>query len=358
VIRKLAAIGVFMALLVGLSSACSGQPQKPRSFLEIRPYDGSEPSLLVDYASAEESLLFGPHFGLVADWTATFESLSAEDAKRLGFTASPEGFRSADGHEFVVMQLGSTQFEKGRWSGHADHSGLTAHLSIGDRRKDLDNVPGPGTLIVASVPTSAPVKLTVTDEGRNFSLDLRTAEPDPHGYRIASQTVNESYEESGVVNTPFGSVNLGVDITIAQVSHEPYIPGLGWARKGRRWLRLSLSQASSTGVQGTPAVGFFLDAKKTFALKVGGKKVRPRGRLINTAVPIATAPYSVIFDVPESFSSGELAVTPDGPMFTYRGESWLTDYTDIAEPPTCGESVVCLKWQKHPKRQSEEVTLS
>ncbi|HEY8457182.1 MAG TPA: hypothetical protein VIL34_16445 [Actinopolymorphaceae bacterium] len=356
-ISKVAAIGVSVAMLAGLPAACSSQPQKPRDFVEIRTFNRIEPTLLVDYAP-DESLLFGPHFGLSPHWTATWESLSADDAERLGFADSPDGFRAADGYEFVAMRLGSTEFEKGRWPEDPDRPKLTASLSIDGRTKKLGKFPGAGTLIFASAPKSAPVKLTINDGGHEFSLDLRTAKPDHNGYQIASQRLNEYYEESGVVRTRFGGASVEVNITVDEVSREPYVPGLGWAKKDRTWLRLSLTNASSTAAVSFTPIGFFLDAEKTFALQVDGQKIRPRKRLINTAQPITTTPYVLIFDVPKSFRRAELTVTPDGPMFTYSGEASLSDYYDISEPPQCGGRVVCLKWQQPPKPQVVGITLS
>jgi len=243
---RFAALVLSLALLAGLTSACSRQPppEMPPDFLEVRAYDGAEPVLLVTYRS-KESLLFGPHFGLLPHWTATWESLSAEDAQRLGFDA-PDGFRAAEGHEFVAMHIGSTQLDQGRWPDDTDHPKLTASLTIGNRTEELATFPGPGTLIVASVPKSAPVKLTITDMGHEFSLDMRTAKPHRDGYKIVSATVDEWYEAGGAVATPLGPASLSVSFIIDEVSREPYLPDLGWAKPGRNWLRVRLSQLKST----------------------------------------------------------------------------------------------------------------
>lgn len=367
--RKVTCRSVAIGLVLGLAAGCAGPltesalPVKPTGFLHVeRNVDGDAPGLSVRRLSPGDAVLFGPHFGLTADWVATWDSIPAEDAESLGISGAAKGFRAADGHEFVAMRISEdTQWEKGRWSRESDAE-LTATVTAGKRAKRLADVPEPGTLIVASVPKSQPATLTITDEGRPLSFDLRTAKPTGTRFRILTQNVDHRYGGSGEVSTPAGRRLVSIDIWVDEISLEPYFPGLGWAKDGRRWLRLSLGQASSDAhlqpdIE-SPAVGFLLDPASTFELEVDGAKLRPStGRVFNTMSPMAR--YTAVIEVPDSWRSGDLTIAPDGPIFMYRGGSVLTDYTKISEPPSCGERkpVICLDWQRRPKSRVVNVAL-
>ncbi|WP_020579689.1 hypothetical protein [Actinopolymorpha alba] len=365
--KKLLAPAVAAGLILGFVAGCASQPEKPAGYFQLRDECGREPERYVNYLDPEGAVLFGPHFSLAASWVVTQDSLSADDTRRLGLPDAQQGFRAADGHEFVMTCLGgAVTAEDGRWPRETDPE-LAASITIDGRTKKLAADPKPGTLILASVPKSGPAMLTITDEGRPLAMDLRTGRPTGDDYQILTMDVNESYEGTGQVNTPAGMRSLDVDITIDEITLEPYFPGLGWAKEGRGWLRVSVAQLGSDGVvgadSGVPVVGFFVDPGKTFVLDLDGTKARPRsGRLVNASnVGVASptsAAYTAIFDVPESFRTGKLTITPDGPMFRYRGESYLSDY-DLAKPPRCGrrEVAVCLEWQRPPKPQVVEVAL-
>lgn len=350
---------IVAAVLLVLACGCGSaeQPAKPADFLRIEEFAGRTPDN-VRYLPWEDALLLGPHFGRGVEWAVTTDSLSGEDTRRLGLGDSAAGFRAADGHEFVVVYLSSdTRYVHGRW-GEDDDADLAAEIRIGDRVRKLTALPEPGDLIVASVPRSQPVALTVVDDGVPLSIDLRRGRPVGDAHRTRTTQVNESYDGSGQVSTPAGRA-LDVHVAVDSVSVEPYVPGLGWAATGRRWLRVGFGQVTSTAVEpdaGAPYIGFLVDPVASFELTAGDARIRPTaGRLFNTTRPLDQ--HAAIFDVPGSFRGGRLTISPDGPMFAYDGSSALTRYTEVTKAPQCGGDVICLGWERRPEPGSVELTL-
>lgn len=350
------------ALLLSLV-ACASLPAKPVGYLAIGPSDGISVPHEATRLGPEKALLLGPNFGLTLDWVYVAEEIEGSAAKYLGLG---EGARAADGHELLFAGLGNDdRFTRGRWAAPGDDSkaALAAEIHIGRRTRKLDAVPKPDSLLVASVPKGAPARLTVLDEGVVMSIDLRTGRSEGGLGNVPRTTSDADYAEEGRVATLSGTKTLDMEIKIDGATLEAYHPGPGWASSDRRWLLLRLSRVSSGGLTqtdlGDPVVGFLLDPAKTFELRAQGRRMRPEsGPVLNTVKP--GAQYVALIDVPASFRTGELRITPDGPLFTYRGPSSLAAYWNVSRRPDCGSGgrVRCLDWSRRPPARTVRLTLS
>jgi hypothetical protein len=368
--RSLPILAVAMTALLALTTAgCSAfgadLPAKPADYVEVLDMDSRRLSSDVMSSGGlvpeDEGVLLGPNFGIFADWAGAVESLSDDDAEALGFA---EPFRAANDHELLMLSIADDpRWEGGRWKerdAKLEAALLIGERVIGERKVELKSVPKPGSLIIASVPKGASAKLSVTDNGRAQSLDLRTGTRAPDAIRWdPAHQLNAKYQGSGRVSGYGKARDLDVDITIESAQLEPYLPGQGWAKPGRAWLLLNLSQVYSTGLDadlGEPTIAFFVEPSKTFRLSWQGGTARAAGgRGLNTLNPAAR--YLAVFEVPASFRGGSLTITPDGPLFTYRGSSALTSFTNLSRVPDCGGPVVCLAWERRPEREVVKVGL-
>jgi hypothetical protein len=338
---------VAVVALAGCDSSSSDDlAAKPPDYVDVVP--AGTPLSDVEAVDQSKSSLVGPNFGLRIDTVGVTDAVSETDADLLGLD---EPFRAADGHQLLLVRMSPDPLSaSGRWD--ESKAKPRAEVVVGGQRTALRRVPAPGSMLVVSAAEDEAARLDVTDRGRTQSINLRTGARAPNAVSsFPSQELSLDYDGSGSVGGYGSSRRLQVAITASAATLEAYVPGLGWAKKGRRWLVLDLSQVSTNGLSQAgataPLVGFFLDPAESFHLSWdgGGTSAHPDAYL-NASAPAAS--YIVVFDVPESFRTGTLSLRPEGPMYTYTGVSTLASYTDVDTAPGCGGQVVCLDWQRRP----------
>jgi len=294
--------------------------------------------------------LSGPHFDLAIDEVATTTVLKGAHADYLDLAAP---LQAAPGHEFVLARL-PPSVEPPRFERTSEN--VQEALLVGDQRRPLVDVLDRlaqyvELTLVVSVPRGAPVILQITDEGRPLSLDVRTGDVAPDStYRVeySQEFSPRDYGETGTVEA-FGRTRpLKVEIFWSSGyghSLEPFVPSAGWAPPGRSWLLIQgpLRASSSTvldyGIFGFGLV-FDLDLAATFGLaQPDGPTTRAEApqllRVNDTSGMGPASGFSVVFDVADSFRSGTLRITPDGPMTAFLDDDVVD--TGWATPPAPAE---------------------
>ncbi len=330
------------AALPGCSS--SAAMTAPPDYLEV--FDNTY--VIAGDVPAGSGRLAGPHFDLQIARVVTTSELSGSLADSLDLV-SP--LQAADDHEFVVATM-ARDFEPPRWS--PDDANLEVAVIEADQRRPLarglDFLSGVNDMtLVASVPKGAPVLLQVTDEGRPLSIDLRDGSPTAESnYQVSySQELQPlDYEEAGVVAASGRTRPLQVAIasywsSADRHSLEPFVPTAGWARPGRSWLLVKGLHASSTTITDAGLFGFSmtfdLDVAATFGLALQDGTTIPAQarqplRLDDSSGITSVNGFPVIFDMPDSFRTGTLQITPAGTMTAYvDGASVPADWE---VPPT------------------------
>lgn len=273
--------------------------------------------------------LTGPHFDLKIAEVATTAVLKGSPADNLDLD---EPLQAAADHEFVLAKLRSN-FEPPRWE--RKDANVEVAVVVADQRRPLAGVVDrlsayTDLALVVSVPEGAPVTLEVTDEGRPLSLDLRTgslAGNSTYQVLYSEELTRLDYEETGTVEA-FGRTRLlkveivGLWSSTDSHSLEPFVPSAGWAEPGRSWLLIPGLRTSSSIPYDPNLFGFDmafdLDTAATFGLAQPGGTItraeawQPFG--VDDLETNGILGFNVIFDVPDSFRTGTLQITLDGPM--------------------------------------------
>jgi hypothetical protein len=155
---------------------------------------------------------------------------------------------AAEGSELVLIRLeGPEAGSVGATSGL-----VISRVSAGATVTEVPTPRGPGyhTLLAMAVPVGTPLTLTVTDDGRAQSLDLRTGALGPDALvefqKSTAQPLSGATTVSGTV-TAFGqSRPYTIALTPITVSRIVYDPKLKWAPADRAWLRISLRFTSNS----------------------------------------------------------------------------------------------------------------
>jgi hypothetical protein len=272
----------------------------------------------------------GPHFswqfGLVQVTRTTPESGYAEDLAQ-----------AAEGHQLIAIYA-----DPGALAPFRTEPGdqVTAAVVLNGTERPLPaGVLAHSEGLLVSVPKGGTATLRVTDEGRTQSYDLRAGKKGPDAiagyYRPQNVTIPPSgggYTGTGTcpdVPVAFiGSLPCSVRIQLVIITNsaslQPWLPGLGWARRGHTWLLISdvtyLPDAAPVTI--APGGGSFtLQVRKSFA-------VRPAGGTAIAARPesgafTATQPLVLAFSVPDSFTRGRLLIHPDGRLIvTGKPDHW------------------------------------
>jgi hypothetical protein len=280
-------------------------PARPADFVTVLDNPPSSRHSTGKVLTPDRAILAGPHFGLRYLWIET----TAHD---------PTGaYRAAARHEFLFV-LG----EHGTGGSYLvrPEDQVTAAVVVDGVSRPLPRVPTTGLLV--SVPTGHGATLTVTDEGRTQSLDLRSglrrSDEIPGYYR--SQRIDMTgleYNATGIAVAAGHLLNVKISVQFyqASVSVEPWVPGLGWAQSGHAWLQMSTVVIDAwvtphgNDILNAYAFGADLvtDFPTSFTVAVsGGPEV--------AAKPGTTwglqAQVTLFFDVPEYFTSGALVIHP------------------------------------------------
>lgn len=272
----------------------------------------------------------GPHFswqfGLVQVTRTTPES---------GFAGKLA--QAAQGHEFIAVYA-----EPGALAQFRTEPGdqvTAAVVADGTARPLPAGVLAHSEGLLVSVPRGGTATLRVTDEGHTQSYDLRTGTRGPGAIAGYYRPQNVTFPPSGAGYTGTGtcpdipyilgaslpcSVRIQLVIITDSASLQPWLPGLGWARRGHTWLLISdvtyLPDAAPITI--APGGGSFtLQVRKSFAVRLASGiaiAARPeRGAFT------ATQPLLLAFSVPDSFTRGTLLIHPDGRLIvTGKPDHW------------------------------------
>jgi hypothetical protein len=266
-----------------------------------------------------KALLIGPHSFLQLDRVARTTTLTADQVgvAQLGDQALPAHAKS--GYEFVLAHLtpngtgdqGAARPGLPGYDGDALNASKAAIVVDGTSRSVPGQLFADETLIV-SVPTGAPVALRMNDGGRAQELDLRTgkrtrtASPLYYPVRTASTTFDDAYYVTGP-HTSAGLTSASGTAVLA-----PYADKLGWARKGRAWLFVTVGFSTSSLSQFKPNVA------RSLTLTVGGTTLTGHATSSGDTTSEPDAPgaagghLDLAFDVPASLRSGTLNYLPVG----------------------------------------------
>ncbi|BCJ37123.1 hypothetical protein Athai_46260 [Actinocatenispora thailandica] len=266
-----------------------------------------------------KAVLVGPHSFLQLDRIARTTTLTADQigVAQLGDQALPAHARS--GYEFVLAHLtpNSTAGTGVARPGLPGYDGDALNASKAAIVVDGTSRSVPGQLfadetIIVSVPAGAPVALRMNDGGRAQDLDLRTgkrtrtASPLYYPVREASPSFDDDYYVTG----PHSSAGLSSASGKAVLA--PYADKLGWARKGRAWLFVTVGFTTSSMSQFKPNVA------RSLTLTAGGTTLTGHATSSGdttsdpNSVGGAGGHLDLAFDVPASLRSGTLNYLPVG----------------------------------------------
>ncbi|MEV0842031.1 hypothetical protein AB0I55_21025 [Actinocatenispora sera] len=266
-----------------------------------------------------KAVLVGPHSYLQLDRVARTTTLTADQlgVAQLGDQALPVHARS--GYEFVLAHLtpnstGGTGVARPGlpgYDGDALNASKAALVVDGTSRSVPGQLLADETIIV-SVPAGAPVALRMNDGGRAQDLDLRTgtrtrtASPLYYPVRAASPSFDDAYYVTGP-HTTAGLTSASGTAVLA-----PYADKLGWARKGRAWLFVTVGFNTSSLSQFKPNVA------RSLTLTAGGTTLTGHATSSGDTTSESDAPgaagghLDLAFDVPASLRSGTLNYLPVG----------------------------------------------
>ncbi|MGJ6980427.1 hypothetical protein ACSDQ9_07840 [Aestuariimicrobium soli] len=193
-----------------------------------------------------------------------------------------------------------------------------------------DNVGFAGKVIALalSVPKGAKAALTVTDEKRTATFDLRTGRlADDAASQLmalaASSVTTKATAPTATTSATWsdGTNSGGITVETEFVPDEcfltPWHPQVGWAKAGRGWL--VLAHRTRADYDNWP-VQVSIDPTRQVTLTVGKQVAKARGQVIDLWKNITqTNPQQVLFDVPQQVTGGTLTLTlPPSFVITYK----------------------------------------
>lgn len=314
--------GVVVLVLLMTGCSAGGSPSAEPSASVVAP--GSGLSATEDFtfpasATPGRDVLVGPFFALQVGKVLFTDRMTQEQAAafRRNVLDRAKPMRAAPGQRLMVVEtVAPTVAKAGLSAGGPASDEVQAVVRVGQENLRLPLSASEllqGKAFVMSVPAKGNPLLAVTDSGRTQSLDLvtgkRTADAIP-GYYPVPRGDKVSFDFGGFV----GIVPTGVSLSAARVTLQPYVPGKGWARKGRAWLLFTgKAHASAPPSPGKVGFGVRLSAAESFLLN---GSIRGQGRV--NAGPAddtgngAIADMSFLFNVPAGFRTGVLRVLPRG----------------------------------------------
>jgi hypothetical protein len=173
--------------------------------------------------------LRGPHFSIALVESAGVSWVTDQTAAKFRM-ADNRGIRPGNGRELLLARFDAPLLPVPYGTG----SNPVAEVVVGAERRSLTGDVNARKVIAVSVPVGAPVSLSVTDEGRTQSIDLRTGAVSGRIDGYAEDLHTRISGMGGWINAP------GVGRTPVMLSLElklaPFAPGRGWATAGRAWL--------------------------------------------------------------------------------------------------------------------------
>jgi hypothetical protein len=183
---------------------------------------------------ATATWLRGPHFSIALAESAGVSWVTDQAAAKFGM-AGNRGIRPGNGRELLVARFGKAPLPVPYGTGGSP----VAEVVVGGERRGLTGDINARKVIAVSVPVGASASLSVTDEGRTQSVDLRTGAVSGRIDGYAEDLRGDISGLGGWINAP------GVGKTPVMLSLElklaPFAPGRGWAAAARAWLTYTAS---------------------------------------------------------------------------------------------------------------------
>lgn len=215
------------------SASASAAPPVPDSYAEVLTTRYGRDLGAVGIGNghpfdAAATWLRGPHFALALAESAGVSWVTDKAAVQFG-TASNRGVRPGAGRELLVARFATAPLPV-----PYDGGNPVAEVVVGDEHRSLKGAVNAGSVIAVSVPVGGAASLSVTDEGRTQSVDLRTGAVSGRIDGYAEELYDGVSGMGGWINAPgIGKtpVSLSLELKLA-----PFVPGRGWAAAGRAWL--------------------------------------------------------------------------------------------------------------------------
>lgn len=298
------------------------------------------------HPTGDDGRLRGPYFELYMNSVQITDRLPPGEGYAWGFGA--HAVEPAAGQELVLASFGRDR-TGGPWKADRDEARKLIEVGVrtaAGRRGvpgvyapdlKLTNVTAEPGVLLACVPRDGRAWLEVTAQGRTQSMDLRTGR---HGTDVVPG-YERPLPKGTFTGPPYDATvrvsayrvtrraRLAVDFGTAWLTRTPWLPSLGWARKGRAWLITSLDMETWLDDPGRSSTSLSNELQETartfpltgrircdrgFTLTSGGETYRP---VLDGAVDWRywTVPQAktavVVFDVPLGRRSGTLEFRPD-----------------------------------------------
>jgi hypothetical protein len=317
--------GVFFVVLALLLSGCTrrsnmdGHTLPPQAAGSVEELTVRAPGGVRARAAGDAADLTGPHYTVDVDWVATGPMIRDELTP-----AVPEltRRRAADGQELFVVAVSAEQTNGFFPLGTAPRP--TAELSVDGRTTPLPSLPLPpqdgpvpvpaeGVLLVASVPKGAPVTLSVTDEGRTRTTDLRAGErvsgdgdfgPGARDLLDFDTTVPVAF--TGGAATLRIAASAMAEFDPKQALLAPWTPGQGWAAEGRAWLVVPQPVVSTPLMTDMSGLVLVVDDPAVFTVVADGTphpEIGGTRALTTLAAEYTPTTDPLVFDVPAGLAA-------------------------------------------------------
>jgi hypothetical protein len=325
--RKAAVLFVTLGALLATGSSCARGGSAPTSSTSaadsVAPADYAEvtPVVRMDPIPGATKLpatavLGGPDFAVHLAETATVDHLDAEWLRRARLAADSAGpLRAAPGQELLLVRLSDIAALRDRRPAGVWND-VQASIVVAGKPRRLANPQAGDAVLVAAVPKDAPVQLTVIDQGRTQSIDLRTGAVGPGAIREYTLPPMKGAVEYDLLVRPSPFFPSATDLELSAILR-PYDARSGWAPPGRAWLTMSIKLRLS----GPETIAGDLDRAASLRLRSSGKALRvPAGKAEVSQENLIefAASDSFVTSVPAGLRSVTVSFIPKGRL-TYDG---------------------------------------
>lgn len=344
----------FVAVLVAACGSGDGDgddavPRVAPDHVEVHSYargpaefEGVEGGNVLD---DDEGWLFGPFLELKIEETGVVDVFEPPDRA---------AYQAAEDHELVVTYFSAdSQFGALSPVGGEREPDIEGGVEVGGEATPLDDLHLGDAAIVTSVPAGETPMLEVVHEGRSQTVDLVTGElvdASDGGYVPASQHIR--YRYSGTGRKLEGAVNprateQEVEVSLEWMARTPWLPDRGYAPDGQAWLIAGPNTLPVDGMGGgtildTDDLALGLRAGEVFVLEDEAGTEIPADRYLIQASAFPSG--LVVFEVPESFTTGSLRVDVGA------GTVWASGDPPTPVPWEHG-------WETPPPAESVEIEL-
>jgi hypothetical protein len=330
--RKATVLFVMLVALLGAGSACERGGKTPTSSASgsgsAAPAGSVAPAGYLKVTASRmrpipgattlpaTAVLGGPDFAVYLSETATVDHLDADWLRAARLAEDTTGpLRAAEGQELLLVRLSDIPALRGSrpvgvWKD------VQASVVVAGTPRRLADAQADEAVLVAAVPKGAPAQLTVSDQGRTQSVDLRTGAVGPGAireYTLPPVKGGVDYYTAARPSPSFpGSTKVEVSATLRSYSSSG-----GWAPRGRTWLTVAVEVTLS----GPEKIAGELDLASSLRLRSGGKMLRvPAGKaeVAQQGLLEFVASGSVAIAVPANLRSVTVSCTPNGRL-TYDG---------------------------------------